>query len=82
MARDFDDSFVRFARAQSLKTQAALQSLPLTEEQFTRFTALSQQSVDAQKAIEAGDSMLFEDYRQRYVSPEHLQVWVREAVHG
>ena len=81
MARDFDDSFVRFARAQSLKTQAALQSLPLTEEQFTRFTALSQQSVDAQKAIEAGDSMLFEDYRKRYVSPEHLQVRMRQAVH-
>ena len=79
MAQDFDNSFVRFARVQSLKTQAALQGLPLTKEQLARFTALSQQSLDAQKAIEAGDSMLFEDYRERYVSPEHLQVWVRQG---
>ena len=39
-------------------------------------------AIEAQKAIEAGDSMLFEDYRQQYVSPAHLQVRVREAVHG
>ena len=82
MAQDFDNSFVQFARAQSLKTQAALQSLPLTDEQLTRFTDMSQQSVQAQKEIEAGDSMLFEDYRKQYVSPEHLQVRLREAVHG
>ena len=81
MARDFDNSFVRFVKSHSLKTQAALQSLPLTDEQLARFTALSRQSVEAQKTIEAGDSMLFEDYRKQYVSPEHLQVRVREALH-
>jgi glutamate--cysteine ligase len=80
MAQDFDNSFVQFARAQSLKTQAALQSLPLTQEQLARFTDMSRQSVEVQKDIEAGDSTLFEDYRKQYVSPEHLQV--REAVHG
>ncbi|NDP64505.1 glutamate--cysteine ligase [Polaromonas sp.] len=82
MAQGFDNSFVQFARAQSLKTQAALQSLPLSNGQMTRFNDLSGQSVEAQKAIEAGDSMPFEDYRQQYVSPEHLQLRVREAVHG
>jgi len=80
MAQDFDNSFVQFARAQSLKTQAALQSLSLTQEQLARFTDMSRQSVEVQKDIEAGDSTLFEDYRKQYVSPEHLQV--REAVHG
>ena len=82
MAQDYDNSFVQFARAQSLKTQASLQSLPLSDEQLARFIDMSRQSVEAQKAIEAGDSMLFEDYRKQYVSPEHLQVRVREAVHG
>ena len=82
MAQDFDNSFVQFAKSQSLKTQAALQSQPLTDEQLARFTGMSQRSVEAQKEIEAADSMLFEDYRKQYVSPEHLQVQVREAVHG
>ncbi|MDB5930331.1 MAG: glutamate-cysteine ligase [Polaromonas sp.] len=82
MAEDFDNSFVQFAKAQSLKTQAALQALPLSDEQLARFNELSRQSVEAQKKIEAGDSMLFEDYRKQYVSPAHLQVRVREAVHG
>ena len=79
MTQDFDNSYVRFARVQSLKTQAALQALPLTDEQLARFIALSQESVDARKAIEAGDSMLFEDYRRRYVSPERLQARPRQA---
>ncbi len=82
MAKDFDNSFVQFIKAQSLKTQAALQSLPLTDEQLARSLDMSRQSVEAQKAIESGDSMLFEDYRQQYVSPEHLEVRVPEAVHG
>src|SRR2546425_937524 len=38
MAKDFDNSFVRFARAQSVKTQAALQGLTLPDEQHARFT--------------------------------------------
>ena len=81
MAQDFGDSYVQFAKAGSLKTRAALQRLPLTDEQLARFTALSRQSVEAQKTIEAGDSMLFEDYRKQYVSPEHLQVRLREPLH-
>ena len=82
MAQDFDNSFVKFVRAQSLKTRDVLQALPLTDEQLARFTEQSQQSVEAQKRIEAADSMLFEDYRQQYVSPDHLQVRVREVVHA
>lgn len=73
MAQDFDNSYVQFARAQSLKTSAALQSFPLTDEQLARFTALSQQSVEAQKEIEAADSVPFEEYRQQYVSAECLE---------
>ena len=80
VTRDFGKSFVKFARAQSLKTRAALQSLPLTVEQLARFTALSQQSVENQKKIEASDALPFEEYRQQYVSSECLGIPGREAV--
>ena len=80
MEQDFDNSFVQFVKAQSLKTQAALQSRPLTDEQLARFTDMSKHSVEAQKEIETSDSMLFEDYCKQYVSAEQLRV--REAVPG
>jgi glutamate--cysteine ligase len=82
MAQDFDNSFVQFARARSLQTKDALQSLPLTDAQLARFTELSRQSVEEQKKIEAADSLSFEDYRQQYVSAECLKAPAREAVHG
>lgn len=82
MERDFGNSFVQFVRAQSLKTRDTLQSLPLTDEQLARFTALSQQSVEEQKKIEAADRLPFEEYRQHYVSAECLAVRVPEAAHG
>ena len=82
MAQDFDNSFVQFAKAQSLKTQAALQSLPLTDQQLARFTEMSQHSIEAQKEIEAADTLPFEQYREHYMSAECLDVRVREAVHA
>ena len=82
MTQDFDHSFVKFARAQSLKTQAALQSLPFADEMLARFTDLSQQSIEAQKKIEAADSLPFEEYRQHYVSAECLGALEPEAAHG
>ena len=82
MTQDFDHSFVKFVRAQSFKTRDALQSLPLTHESLARFTELSDQSVQAQKKIEASDTLPFEEYRQHYVSPQCLEVPVAEAVAG
>ena len=82
MAQDFDNSFVQFAKAQSLKTQAALQSLPLTEQQLANFTEMSRLSIEAQKKIEMADSLPFEDYRANYMSAECLDVPVPEAVHA
>ena len=82
MAQDFNNSFVQFAKAQSLKTQAALQGLILTDAQLARFTEVSQQSIEAQKKIEAADALPFEEYRAHYMSAECLDVSVREAVHA
>ncbi len=74
MAQDFDNSFVKFARAQSEKTRDVLQALPWTQAQQSHFEALSRDSVAAQKKIEAADTMSFEIYRQQYVSPQRLGV--------
>ena len=74
MAQDFDNSFVKFARAQSEKTRDVLQSLPWSDEQQSHFEALSRDSVAAQNKIESADTMPFEIYRQQYVSPQRLGV--------
>jgi len=72
MAQDFDNSFIRFVRAQALQTQATLLGLPLSAEQQARFADLSKASIAEQKKIEAGDTMPFEIYREQYVSAERL----------
>ena len=74
MATDFDNSFVGFVRAQSTKTQAHLLALPFSAEQQTRYEAMTQASLAEQKRIEASDRVLFETYRQNYVSPQRLGV--------
>ena len=74
MAKDHDNSFVKFARAQSEKTKAYFDGLPLSSNQQTHFQQLSQQSVADQKKIEALDSMPFEMYRGQYVSADRLNV--------
>jgi glutamate--cysteine ligase len=80
MAGEHDNSFVRFARAQSLKTQAALQAQPLSADELAHFAALTEISIQEQKKIEASDTMPFEVYRQQYVSAERLGMPGREAV--
>ena len=74
MARDFDNSYVGFTRAQSAQTRHALLALPFADEVRMRFAAESKASVEAQKRIEANDSLPFEIYRQQYVSAERLGV--------
>ena len=74
MAKDHDNSFVMFARAQSEKTRRHFQALPFSNEQQAYFTQLSQRSIADQKKIEALDSMPFEMYREQYVSAKRLNV--------
>ena len=74
MAKDHDNSFVKFVRAQSEKTKAYFEALPFSSEQHARFTEISQQSIADQKKIEALDSMPFERYREQYVSAARLNV--------
>ena len=74
MARDHDNSFVKFARAQSEKTKAHFDGLTLPSNQQLHFELLSQQSLTDQKKIESLDSMSFETYRKQYVSADRLNV--------
>ena len=74
MAADFDNSFVGFVRSQSTKTKAHLLGLPFAADQQARYEAMTEASIAEQKRIEASDSMLFETYRQNYVSPKRLGV--------
>ena len=72
MARDHDNSFIAFTRAQSQQTKAKLLALPFSAAQQASFEALSEQSLQDQQEIEAADTMPFEVYRQQYISPERL----------
>ena len=47
---------------------------PWSDALTQRYQALAAESVQAQKAMEAADSMPFEEWRQNYMSPEHLVV--------
>ena len=80
MEQDFDNSFVRFVRAQSDKTRAAFQDLPFSGEQHAHFKVLTEQSIAEQKKIESLDTMPFEGYRQQYVSADRLGMHRREFV--
>ncbi|GAB3777474.1 glutamate--cysteine ligase [Ramlibacter monticola] len=72
MARDHDNGFGAFARAQSQQAKDKLLKLPYGGALHQRMEALAAQSVRDQAAVEAGDSMPFEQYRQQYVAPERL----------
>ncbi len=70
----FDDSFVRFARQRSQLHREALLALDWQAPQQARYEAMVAQSLAAQQAIEAADTMPFEIYRQDYVSEARLGV--------
>ena len=72
--KEFDNSFVGFVRAQSIKTRAELLNLPFSDELAAHYQSLSARSIEDQKQIEALDSLPFEVYRQQYVAAERLNV--------
>jgi glutamate--cysteine ligase len=74
MASDYDNSFVKFLRAQSAQTQQTLLALPFSTQQQAHFEALTQQSIAEQKSIETADTEPFESYRKAYLSPARLGI--------
>ena len=72
MARDHSNSFSAFSLAQSQQSKGKLLKLPYSGAIHARMEEVVRQSVDDQKAVEAADTMPFEQYRQQYISPERL----------
>jgi glutamate--cysteine ligase len=74
MARDHGNSYERFVRAQSDAHREAILALPFPDALAQRFARLAEASWAKQAAIEAGDTMPFEIYRQKYLDPARLKV--------
>ena len=74
MSQDFESSFVKFVRAQSVKTQQTLLALPFTAERQAAFDEMTLKSTAEQRRIEAADTTPFEIYRNEYVSPARLGI--------
>jgi len=67
-----DKSYVSFALTQSLRHRRTLQELPLSAEAQERYARMAEDSLAAQRKIEAADSVPFETYRQQYLSKDLL----------
>jgi glutamate--cysteine ligase len=74
MAHDHGNSYVRFVLAQSRAHRDAILKLPLPLDVAERFARLAEESLVEQRRIEAADTVPFETYRQRYLSPPGLNV--------
>jgi glutamate--cysteine ligase len=72
-------AFVPFIAEQSQRTRKTLLDLPFSAEQQARFEAMAVQSVQAQKDIEAADTMPFDVYLPQYLSPDRLEVKPRRT---
>ncbi|MGC2519889.1 MAG: glutamate--cysteine ligase, partial [Burkholderiales bacterium] len=73
MRERYDNSYARFALAQSLRHRSTLQSEPLPAEVEARFALMAEESLEAQQQIEAADRVPFEQYRQQYLSHASLR---------
>lgn len=61
--RDHQNSFVQFTRAHAIMARDALLNLPYSDMLKARFETMTRMSIDAQKCIEAADTLPFEQYR-------------------
>jgi glutamate--cysteine ligase len=74
MAKDHANSYTRFVLAESRRHAERLRELPLDAAVQQRFGHLAEESLAEQARIEAGDTVDFETFRQRYLSPDLLKV--------
>ncbi len=72
VTEQYEGSFVAFAKAQSLLTKRAALDAPMPAALQQHFEDLARASWDAQRKIEAADSMPFDVYLQEYLSPKRL----------
>ena len=73
MAQRHENSYTGFVIAQSMAHAATLRGARLADEPAKRFSAMAIESLEKQRSIEASDTLPFEVWRQRYLSPEMLR---------
>jgi glutamate--cysteine ligase len=74
MARNHDNSFVRFVLVESTLHKAMLQHLEWPREVREHFARLAAESLQKQRELEAADEVDFETFRQRYLAHDLLRV--------
>ena len=72
MSRDYDSSYVEFIRDRSIRAKRTLLELHLADETASQLRKMADTSIETQAAIEASDTLSFEQYRKQYLSPERL----------
>ncbi|NUN61525.1 MAG: glutamate--cysteine ligase, partial [Burkholderiaceae bacterium] len=72
MAAVHGNNFTAFSTSQSAMAREALLALPWGAEQQARFDTLARESLAQQKAIEAADTLPFEEWRQQYMAVGEL----------
>ncbi len=73
MAAKHSDSYTGFALAQSRTQAATIAALPLAPEVAQNFAAMAKESLAKRERMEAADTLPFEEWRKKYLSPESLQ---------
>ena len=72
MAERHANSYVEFAKTQSLRHRDVLLDSPLAPGVQSRYARLADESLAAQRSIEAADKVPFETYRQQYINQSLL----------
>jgi glutamate--cysteine ligase len=73
MVREHGGAHARFALARSLLHAGALRQLPVPAAVAEQHARTAQRSREAQREIEAADTLPFESFRQQYLSPQRLR---------
>jgi glutamate--cysteine ligase len=68
--QDYGKSFPRFALAWSERHRRTLLDLPLSDAVTARYQRMAEESLAAQREIEAADAVPFEIHRQRYLGQD------------
>ena len=70
--QDFGNSYFDFALARSLQKRGEMLALPWSAEQEARYRGMADESLAAQREIEASDHLPFETYRLQYLAQDLL----------
>jgi glutamate--cysteine ligase len=74
MARNHQNSYVRFILVESTLHKGHLKGLELPREVRERFARLAEESLIKQRELEAADEVDFETFRERYLAHDLLRV--------